>query len=142
MNLVERVRKWVIRDKSPDHLVRGKRGEAAARKYLQRLGLKFLTANYRSAHGEIDLIFRDQDCLVFVEVKTRSSEEWTRPAAAVDSAKRRRVARTGLAYLRSLRNPEVKFRFDIVEVLLEGGSIGQLRHIPKAFDLPRPYRYS
>jgi putative endonuclease len=142
MSLLERIRRWVARDESPEHLLRGKQGEHAARKYLQRLGLKFLTANYRSAHGEIDLIFRDQDCLVFVEVKTRSSEEWTRPAAAVDTAKRRRVARTGLAYLRMLRNPEVRFRFDVVEVLLANGAIKEVRHIPKAFDLPRPFRYS
>ena len=129
-------------DRVPPHLLRGKIGEIAARKHLQRLGLKFLAANYRSAHGEIDLIFRDEDCLVFVEVKTRSSEAWTRPAAAVDSAKRRRIARTGLAYLRLLRNPEVKFRFDVVEVLLANGVIQQIRHVPKAFNLPRPYRYS
>lgn len=50
-------------------------GERAARKHLQGRGLKFLTANFRSARGEVDLIFRDADCLVFVEVKTRSSEE-------------------------------------------------------------------
>jgi putative endonuclease len=48
---------------------------------LRRQGLKFLAANFRSEHGEIDLIFRDGDCLAFVEVKTRSSEEWARPAA-------------------------------------------------------------
>ena len=142
VSLLERVRKWVTKDETPEHLVRGKLGEIAARKHLQRLGLKFLTANYRSAYGEIDLIFRDRDCLVFVEVKTRSSEEWTRPAAAVDSAKQRRIARTGLAYLRRLRNPEVKFRFDVVEVLLADGAITQLRHVPNAFSLPRPYRYS
>ena len=141
MSLLERVKKWVARDETPEHLFRGKLGELAARKHLQQLGLKFLTANFRSDHGEIDLIFRDRDCLVFVEVKTRSSEDWTRPAAAVDAAKRRRVARTGLAYLRTLRNPEVKFRFDVVEVLLAGGEVRQLRHLPRAFVLPRPYRY-
>ena len=46
--------------------------------------MKFLTANFRSPRGEIDLVFRDADCLVFIEVKTRSSEDWVRPAAAVD----------------------------------------------------------
>ena len=55
----------------PTHLRRGALGERAARAYLQKLGLKFLTANFRSARGEIDLVFRDSDCLVFVEVKTR-----------------------------------------------------------------------
>ena len=69
----------------PEHLRRGELGERAAKKYLQKLGLKFLAANFRSDRGEIDLIFRDGDCLVFIEVKTRSSEGWTRPAAAVDA---------------------------------------------------------
>ena len=141
MRVLERVNKWLTRANVPEHLRRGKLGEGAARRHLQGLGLKFLTANYRSGHGEIDLIFRDQDCLVFAEVKTRSSEEWTRPAAAVDSTKRRRIARTALAYLRLLRNPEVKFRFDVIEVLLVDGAIKELRHLPRAFGLPTPYRY-
>jgi putative endonuclease len=52
--------------------------------------LKFLTANFRSDRGEIDLIFREADCLVFVEVKTRIKGGWTRPAAAVNARKRLR----------------------------------------------------
>ena len=50
----------------PEHLRRGVLGEAAARRHLEQAGLKFLVANYRSARGEIDLVFRDADCLVFV----------------------------------------------------------------------------
>lgn len=50
----------------PEHLRRGKLGEAAARKHLGRLGLKYLTANFRSDRGEIDLVFRDEDCLQYV----------------------------------------------------------------------------
>ncbi len=73
----------------PEHLRRGELGERAAKKFLQKAGLKFLAANFRSARGEIDLVFRDDDCLVFVEVKTRSSEEWSRPADAVDARKKK-----------------------------------------------------
>ena len=73
----------------PEHLRLGKLGERAAKRHLCRSGMKFLTANFRSPRGEIDLVFRDHDCLVFVEVKTRSSEHWTRPAAAVTAHKRR-----------------------------------------------------
>jgi putative endonuclease len=90
----------------PLHLRRGKLGELAAKRHLQRLGLKFLTANFWGPRGEIDLIFRDGSCLVFVEVKTRSSEDWTRPAAAVNAAKKRRLSRTALAYLRALHGPQ------------------------------------
>jgi putative endonuclease len=108
---------------------------------LRRTGLKFLTANFRSPRGEIDLIFRDGDCLVFVEVKTRSSEEWTRPAAAVNARKRRLLSQAALDYLKLLKQPRVKMRFDIVEVLLRDGAVGQVRHLPNTFPLSPPYRY-
>jgi putative endonuclease len=122
-------------------LRRGSLGEHAARKYLQKQGLKFLTANFSSKRGEIDLVFRDQECLVFVEVKTRSSEVWTRPAAAVNQRKRRLLSQTGLDYLRLIGNPQVAVRFDIVEVLLEEGEVREVRHLPNTFSLSRPYRY-
>jgi putative endonuclease len=81
------------------------------------------------------------DCLVFAEVKTRSSGEWTRPAAAVDARKRRLLSQTALDHLRLLKNPPVKFRFDIVEVLLRDGEVREIRHLPNTFPLSRPYRY-
>ena len=80
--------------------------------------------------------------LVLIEVKTRSSEEWTRPAAAVDKDKQRRLSLTALHYLRKLGNPPVKFRFDIVEVLLQEGRVREVRHLPNAFPLSAPYRYA
>jgi putative endonuclease len=128
-------------DESPVHLQHGRLGEQAARKHLQQLGLKFLTANFRSRRGEMDLIFRDQDCLVFVEVKTRSSEDWTRPAAAVNARKRRLLTLTALDYLKLLQNPPIKIRFDIVEVLLRDGAIHEVRHLPNTFPMSSPYRY-
>jgi putative endonuclease len=124
----------------PVHLRRGRQGEEAAKQYLQRTGLKFLTANFRSKRGEIDLIFRDEDCLVFVEVKARSSEDWTRPAAAVDARKRRLLSQTALDYLKLLKRPQIKIRFDIVEVLLVEGGV-EVRHLPATFNLSPPYRY-
>jgi putative endonuclease len=141
MNLWERLRTWRKGDELPEHLRRGQLGERAARKHLRRLGLRFLTANFRSARGEVDLVLRDGDCLVFAEVKTRSSEGWTRPAAAVDARKRRLLSQAALDYLRLLRNPEVKIRFDIVEVLLSDGEVREVRHLPNTFSLAKPYRY-
>src|SRR6266545_539287 len=111
------LKSW-LKKEIPLHLQHGELGERAAKKHLKRLGLKFLTANYRSDRGEIDLVFRDEDCLVFVEVKTRSSEDWVRPAAAVNARKRRLISQCGLDYLKLLKQPQVKIRFDIVEVLL------------------------
>jgi putative endonuclease len=142
VNLIEKIKARLAGRERPVHLRRGESGEQAAKKFLQRSGLKFLTANFRSARGEIDLIFRDGDCLVFVEVKTRSSEEWTRPAAAVDARKRKLLSQTALDYLKLLKHPEVKFRFDIVEVMLAEGAVREIRHLPNTFSLSKPYRYS
>src|SRR6478609_9078017 len=108
MGWLDRIKGMFDGKEQPEHLRRGELGERAAKKHLQRLGLKFLTANLRSDRGEIDLIFRDVDCLVFVEVKTRSSEEWARPAAAVNARKKRLLSETALDYLRLLKNPQVK----------------------------------
>ena len=140
-NLIEKLKARFAGKAKPEHLRRGELGERAAKKHLQKLGLKFLAANFRSARGEIDLIFRDGDCLAFIEVKTRSSEEWTRPAAAVNAARRRRLSRAALDYLRLLKNPPVKIRFDIVEVLLAEGKVREVRHLPNTFAMEKPYRY-
>jgi putative endonuclease len=137
----QRIQNWYGGSARPLHLLHGELGERAARKYLKKGGMKFLTANFRTERGEIDLVFRDRDCLVFVEVKTRSSEEWTRPAAAVDATRRRRLTRCALDYLHMLKNPQVKVRFDIVEVLLEKSVVREVRHLPNSFAMERPYRY-
>ncbi len=141
MHLWARIKNGLSRDDRPEHLRRGQLGEQAAKQYLRRAGLKFLAANFRSPRGEIDLVFREGDCLVFVEVKTRSSEEWNRPAAAVNAPKRRRLSQAALDYLKLLKEPRVKVRFDIVEVLLRDGAVGQVRHLPNTFPLSQPYRY-
>ena len=142
MNLLEKLKAKFTGKEKPEYLRRGELGERAAKKFLQAAGLKFLTANFRSERGEIDLIFRDGDCLCFIEVKTRSSEAWSRPADAVDARKKKLLSQTALDYLRLLKNPPVKFRFDIVEVLLRDGAVTEVRHLPNAFALSRPYRYA
>jgi putative endonuclease len=141
MNLLERIKAWGGKKDAPLAHRRGEFGERTARKHLQRLGLKFLTANFRSDRGEIDLVFRDRDCLVFVEVKTRSSENWVRPAASVDARKRKLLSQTALDYLKLIKNPPVAIRFDIVEVLLAEEKVKEVRHLPNTFAMSKPYRY-
>jgi putative endonuclease len=141
MNLLEKLKARFAGKEKPEHLRRGELGERAAKKFLQKQGLKFLTANFRSERGEIDLIFRDDDCLAFIEVKTRSSEDWGRPAAAVNAERRRRLSQCALDYLRLLKNPAVKIRFDIVEVLLKDGEVSEIRHLPNTFAMAKPFRY-
>jgi putative endonuclease len=141
MNLLEKLTAKFAGKEKPAHLRRGELGERAAKKYLQKSGLKFLAANFRSERGEIDLVFRDGDCLAFVEVKTRSSENWSRPAAAVNAERRRRLSKCALDYLRRLKNPAVKIRFDIVEVLLDDDEVCEIRHLPNTFAMAKPFRY-
>jgi putative endonuclease len=141
MNLWDRIRAWREHKEKPVHLQHGELGELAAKKHLRGLGLEFLTANFRSRRGEIDLVFRDAECLIFVEVKTRSSGGWTRPAAFVNARKRKHLTLTALDYLKLLKNPEVKIRFDIVEVLLEKGKVHEIRHLPNTFEMTKPCRY-
>ena len=150
--LWQKLQAFVATDE-PEHLRRGRLGERAAKVFLQKQGMKFLVANFRSSRGEIDLIFRagstvgevatdnGTDSLVFVEVKTRSSELWTRPAAAVDTRKKRLLSATAMDYVRLLKDPRVKLRFDIVEVLLADGAVCEIRHLPNTFTLAKPFRH-
>jgi putative endonuclease len=103
--------------------------------------MKILCANYRHGRGEIDLIVRDGEVLAFVEVKSRSSESWVRPAQAVGKMKQRILSDTALAYLNELGRPQVAFRFDIVEVLFAGADVREVRHIANAFPLAEGRMY-
>jgi putative endonuclease len=123
-----------------EHLERGRIGEQAAREYLEAKGWKFLIANYAGSRGEIDLIFRDGNCLVFVEVKTRTGEGMTRPGKAVDRDKKQAIARTAREYIRKLDDPRVPYRFDIVEVILENDEVIEIRHIQQSFTTENLWR--
>jgi putative endonuclease len=141
MSLWQRIKERFGKSDEPEHLRRGRLGEEAARRHLQALGLKFLTANFRSDRGEIDLVFRDGECLVFVEVKTRTAGGWVRPAGAVNARKRRLLSMTALDYLKRLPDRRVSIRFDIVEVLLNDGEVREVRHLPNSFALSKPFRH-
>lgn len=112
----------------------GPEGEARAEGLLSGLGYRLLERGYRRRVGEIDLIMRDGETVVFVEVKARSSSRFASPEAAVGARKRERVVKTALAYLRAKGLRGVSLRFDVVAV--EGSDI---RHYPHAFQAPRRY---
>lgn len=120
----------------------GDLGESLARKRLRTLGLKPLHRNYRAPKGgEVDLVCRDGETLVFVEIKTRRSLDFGRPVRAVDVAKQGLITRGALSWLRELDHPEVKFRFDVVEVILEEHQPPQVEHLRNVFQMPETYRY-
>jgi putative endonuclease len=128
----------------PRHVVFGQWGENQAALYLRRHGYRILYRNFiPPGGGEVDLVCRDkpEDTLVFVEVKTRASEERGRPADAVDYDKQRRVARGAMAWLRLLNYPDIRFRFDIVEVLATSQTAPEITLIRNAFPLPEYYVY-
>src|SRR5437879_9981733 len=107
----------------PQHLRRGAHGEKLASRFLRREGYKILYRNFKGrSGGEIDIVCRHNDTLVFVEVKTRTREDFGRPFTAVDRNKQKRIARGGLAWLRLLNNPDILFRFDVVEVIIGEGT--------------------
>jgi putative endonuclease len=116
----------------------GETGERLAGKSLWRNGFKVLYRNFRAKEGgEVDIVCREGDVLVFTEVKTRTSVEFGRPAGAVDRAKQALIIRGANAWLRELNHPEVIFRFDIVEVVLSEGKAPEIQIIREAFVTPQ-----
>jgi putative endonuclease len=131
--------RWIRHPEAP-HLALGHLGEKLAARHLKQRGRKILYRNFRGAKGgEIDLVCRHGDTLVFVEVKTRSSEDFGRPFEAVDPKKRRRIVQGAMAWLRLIDLPDLAFRFDVVEVLLPEPA--EIRVIENAFGLPSNYYY-
>jgi len=112
-----------------------------AAKALRRKGYRVLGCRVRvGTRDEIDIVARDRDSLVFVEVKTRRSENFGRPADSVDRSKRHALSRAAVRYVGKLRKRDVSFRFDVVEVVGEpGDKRPTIRHIESAFPLDSRY---
>ncbi len=122
----------------------GKTGEDVAVKFLEQNGYTVLERNYRSGHQEIDIIARDHEFLIFVEVKTRSchipeSMSYDRPARAVGSTKQKNIVLAAQSYLRQHPENTLQPRIDVIEIYLkktvEGAppSLLNVHHIRNAF---------
>jgi putative endonuclease len=92
---------------------RGEQAETLAAEFLQGKGLRIVARNYRSRYGEIDLIARDGSTVVFVEVRSRSSENYGGAAASITAAKREKLLKTARHYLAGV-SPLPPCRFDAV----------------------------
>jgi len=115
----------------------GDEGERLAARYLRRQGYTILARRYRTALGELDLIARDGDCIVFVEVKTRRNELAGQPHEAVDMQKQAQLTRLALAFLKRHCLLEHPARFDVVSVVWEGTAREpQIVHYRNAFEPP------
>jgi putative endonuclease len=95
--------------------------------------MEIVARNVRSRLGELDLVARDGETLVFVEVKTRRDGSFAAPELSVTAAKRRKLWRLAEAYLQGLPEPHPPCRFDVVAVLLPEGGGPEIRHIRDAF---------
>jgi putative endonuclease len=110
----------------------GDRGERAAARYLRREGMRILLRGYVTLWGEIDLVARDGDFLVFIEVKTRRSGD---PAEAVTPEKQRRLTLAALHFLRKHNLLEERCRFDVVAIVwADDRRPPEIEHIRGAFE--------
>jgi putative endonuclease len=109
-------------------------GEALAIKKVRSLGYKVIATNYRSPVGELDVVAKDGDCLVFIEIKTRRRGAIESAKAAVDARKQRQVSKAALAYMKSNGWSDVRSRFDVVAVGLDKG-VPRIEVIKNAFEL-------
>lgn len=108
--------------------VKGISGESQAVKYLKKKKYKILQQNYKNAIGEIDIIAKLKETIIFVEVKSRLSLEFGRPAEAVDARKQNKIRLVAAAYLKQNKLLDQPCRFDVIEVLPD-----EINHIENAF---------
>jgi putative endonuclease len=120
--------------RGPDRIQTGKQGEDLAVAYLKKKGYAVLERNYRCVFGEVDIVAKDKEVIVFVEVKSRRSERFGEPQTAVDLEKQKKLSRISLKYLQDRRLYPCNARFDVVAVsiLPDGGRIELIRN---AFEL-------
>lgn len=111
----------------------GRKGEEMAANYLKKKKFEIVERGFRFSRGEIDIIARDGDTLVFVEVKARADESFGRPEDSVTPAKQRQVRRTALGYLLKSHLGDVSCRFDVVSILFNADGGHRLVHFKDAF---------
>jgi len=110
----------------------GNEGELLARRELKRLGYDIVEMNYRFGHGEIDIIARDGEVLVFCEVKTRKTDEFGPPEYALTKRKQAQIRKVATGYLYEHEIKEQECRFDVV-VIRMWGARPEIKYIRNAF---------
>lgn len=131
--LGDRARQWREKfDLTPTQAM-GRKGEDIAHRYLKGRGLHIIARRFRlpDGSGEVDIIARDKEVLVFVEVKTRRTQAFGGPERAIDPEKQRKLIRAARSYVSKAGANWSRIRFDIVTVILEGSAI--VTHYEDAF---------
>ena len=111
----------------------GDEGEDIAVNYLKKRGYKVIERNHKNTFGEVDIIALHKGTLVFIEVKTRRTDEYGMPFEAVDHRKQEKLKKVALMYLKRLKK-QVPARFDVVSISIEDGKPG-IELITDAFEL-------
>ncbi len=115
----------------------GSLGERRALEYLGGAGYRIIETNYRCRWGEVDIVARNGDFLVFVEVKTRRSHSYGSPEESVTKAKAQRLIAAAETYLEERQTPAAQWRIDLVSVEMDrGGRVKALRHLQNAIEGP------
>jgi len=107
----------------------GNRGEKIAAKVLRKQGYRIIEKNYHSRLGEIDIVAKEDESIVFVEVKTRCSTDFGLPEEALSYDKRRRLSKLALGYLAHRRIKDTNCRFDVVSILMDNKKVSKVKHI-------------
>jgi putative endonuclease len=112
----------------------GSEGEALAAEFLRKKGYRIIAKNYKTSIGEIDIIAKDGDTFVFLEVKTRTNETFGYPFEAVNGHKRRKIKNVALLFLKRMKE-EVPARFDVLSISSTGDGRQEITHIKDAFEV-------
>lgn len=111
----------------------GKKGEDLAVALCRQKGFIVLQQNFRTPFGEIDIIARDGNIVVFIEVKARTGHTFGAPFEAVTRRKREKITKVAMSYLKRFRK-EVPARFDVISISMKSGTL-ELEHIQDAFEI-------
>ena len=112
----------------------GNRGEELARRFLATKGLSILETNYRCRWGEVDIVARSGDELVFVEVRTRSGSAFGSPEESVTEGKARRLAETAQTFLEERGMEEAAWRIDLLAVRVDSRGYARINHLENAVE--------
>ncbi len=111
----------------------GREGEEIAVKFLKKKGYRIIEKNYRTVFGEIDIIARDKDVIVFTEVKTRADNTFGYPFEAVNRRKREKIKKVALSFMKKCRK-EFPARFDVLSITVKDGK-KRIEHMKDAFEV-------
>lgn len=121
----------------------GRRGEELAVEYLNKKGYGILDRNWKYGNFEIDIIVRNKDTIVFVEVKTRSDNSFMQPWEAVTIRKQSNITIAANHYVK-IHRINLNYRFDVISIIMNSNNTVDIEHIEDAFQpiyLPRKKRY-